>query len=36
MGIYSLDTSAVVKRYVSETGSIWINALCNSHKTLPL
>lgn len=29
MGIYSLDTSAVVKRYVSETGSAWINALCD-------
>lgn len=29
MGVYSLDTSAVVKRYVSETGSVWINALCD-------
>lgn len=29
MGIYSLDTSAVVKRYVSEKGSVWINALCD-------
>lgn len=29
MGIYTLDTSAVVKRYVSETGSVWINILCD-------
>jgi predicted nucleic acid-binding protein len=29
VGIYSLDTSAVVKRYVSETGSAWINSLCD-------
>ena len=29
MGIYTLDTSAVVKRYVSETGSVWINTLCD-------
>ena len=29
MSVYSLDTSAVVKRYVSETGSVWINALCD-------
>lgn len=29
MGIYSLDTSAVVKRYVSEKGSAWINGLCD-------
>ncbi len=29
MGISSLDTSAVVKRYVSETGSAWINVLCD-------
>jgi predicted nucleic acid-binding protein len=29
LGIYSLDTSAVVKRYVAEKGSIWINALCD-------
>jgi predicted nucleic acid-binding protein len=29
LGIYSLDTSAVVKRYVSENGSIWINSLCD-------
>lgn len=29
MGIYSLDTSAVVKRYVSEKGSVWINGLCD-------
>lgn len=29
MGVYSLDTSAVVKRYVSETGSVWINTLCD-------
>lgn len=29
MAIYFLDTSAVVKRYVSETGSGWINAVCD-------
>jgi predicted nucleic acid-binding protein len=29
VGVYSLDTSAVVKRYVSETGSVWMNALCD-------
>ena len=29
MGVYSLDTSAVVKRYVWEAGSVWINALCD-------
>jgi hypothetical protein len=29
VGVYSLDTSAVVKRYVSETGSVWINTLCD-------
>ena len=29
MGVYVLDTSAVVKRYVAETGSAWINTLCD-------
>jgi len=29
VAIYFLDTSAVVKRYVSEAGSVWINAICD-------
>ena len=29
MAVYFLDTSAVVKRYVSEKGSVWINSLCD-------
>ena len=28
MGVYFLDTSALVKRYVTETGSGWARALC--------
>jgi hypothetical protein len=34
VGIYSLDTSAVVKRYVAETGSGWINTLSSVQATL--
>ena len=29
---YYLDASAVVKRYVSETGSAWVQALCNNEE----
>lgn len=29
VGAYFLDTSAVVKRYVSESGTGWINDLCD-------
>lgn len=29
MGTYFLDSSAVVKRYVTEAGSAWIMALCD-------
>lgn len=29
MAVYFLDTSAVVKRYVTEAGSAWVSALCN-------
>lgn len=28
MAVYFLDTSALVKRYVAETGSAWITTLC--------
>lgn len=28
MAVYFLDTSALVKRYVAETGSVWVTALC--------
>jgi hypothetical protein len=28
MAVYFLDTSAVVKRYVAETGSAWVISLC--------
>jgi predicted nucleic acid-binding protein len=28
MPVYYLDSSAVVKRYVSETGSVWVRELC--------
>jgi uncharacterized protein len=28
MGVYFLDTSALVKRYVTETGSTWVTAQC--------
>jgi predicted nucleic acid-binding protein len=29
MAVYFLDTSALVKRYVAETGSAWVTALCD-------
>lgn len=29
MAVYFLDTSALVKRYVVETGSAWVTALCD-------
>lgn len=29
MAVYFLDSSAVVKRYVAETGSAWMGALCD-------
>jgi predicted nucleic acid-binding protein len=29
MGTYFLDSSAIVKRYVSEQGQVWIRILCN-------
>ncbi|HEV2237768.1 MAG TPA: type II toxin-antitoxin system VapC family toxin [Ktedonobacterales bacterium] len=29
MAVYFLDTSAVVKRYVAETGSAWVTSLCD-------
>jgi len=28
MPVYYLDSSALVKRYVSETGSVWVRELC--------
>jgi predicted nucleic acid-binding protein len=31
MALYFLDTSALVKRYISETGSPWIRELCESE-----
>ncbi|MBI5653190.1 MAG: type II toxin-antitoxin system VapC family toxin [Chloroflexi bacterium] len=31
MGIYYLDTSAILKRYVSEPGSAWVDALCTAR-----
>lgn len=31
MTIYYFDTSAVVKRYVDEPGSLWIRRLCNER-----
>lgn len=31
MALYFLDTSALVKRYISETGSMWIRELCASE-----
>lgn len=30
MPIYYLDSSAIVKRYVTETGSVWIRDLCRN------
>ncbi len=30
MPIYYLDSSAIVKRYVTETGSVWIRNLCQN------
>jgi predicted nucleic acid-binding protein len=32
MSTYYLDASAVVKRYVSEMGSAWVQALCNNKE----
>lgn len=32
MPTYYLDASAVVKRYVSEIGSAWVQALCSNEK----
>ena len=32
MPTYYLDASAVVKRYVSEMGSAWVQALCSSEE----
>jgi uncharacterized protein len=29
MGIYFLDTSAIIKRYIFEQGQTWITALCD-------
>ena len=29
MTTYFLDSSALVKRYALETGTAWINSLCN-------
>jgi predicted nucleic acid-binding protein len=29
MGAYYLDSSALIKRYNTEPGSVWIQALCN-------
>lgn len=29
MGIYFLDTSAIVKRYCLEIGQSWVQSLCN-------
>lgn len=29
MALYFLDTSALVKRYVAESGSAWVMALCD-------
>lgn len=31
MSVYFFDSSALAKRYVSETGSKWIKSLCNSN-----
>src|SRR5215467_4126536 len=29
MGVYFLDTSALVKRYVTESGSVWVRTVCD-------
>lgn len=29
MGVYFFDTSALVKKYISELGSDWVAARCN-------
>ena len=29
MALYFLDSSAIVKRYVSEAGHVWIASLCD-------
>jgi uncharacterized protein len=31
MAIYYFDTSAVIKRYVDEPGSLWVRQLCDQH-----
>jgi predicted nucleic acid-binding protein len=31
MALYFLDTSALVKRYITEPGSTWVRTLCTSH-----
>ena len=36
MSLYFLDSSALVKRYVTETGSAWIKALSDPEKRNPL
>ena len=36
MSLYFLDSSALVKRYVTETGSAWIKALTDPEKRNPL
>ena len=33
MPIYYLDSSAVVKRYIDEPGSVWIRQLCDARDT---
>jgi hypothetical protein len=37
MNVYFLDTSALVKRYVNETGSLWLRALFDpALQTVPI
>jgi len=36
VSLYFLDSSALVKRYVTETGSAWIKALTDPEKRNPL
>ena len=36
MSIYFLDSSALVKRYVTERGSTWIRGLCDPHARNPI
>ena len=28
MAVYFLDSSALVKRYITETGTLWVRRLC--------